>query len=39
MKLPDFYINVEFTKLKIIKNKEGLKIGFTLSIKDATLEF
>lgn len=39
MKTPDFYVNIEFTKLRIIKNREGIKTGFALMLRDVTLEF
>jgi hypothetical protein len=31
---PQFYINVEFCSLKIIKNKFGIKCGFALTLRD-----
>lgn len=31
---PQFFINVEFSSLKIIKNKAGIKCGFALTLRD-----
>ncbi|TNV74643.1 hypothetical protein FGO68_gene5677 [Halteria grandinella] len=39
LRSPDYYVNVEFTKLRIIKNREGVKTGFALMLRDVTLEF
>lgn len=38
-KQPDYYLSVEFSKLRIIKNKEGMKCGFALTLKEITIEF
>ena len=37
--LPMYFVSIEFAKLKVIKNRSGLKIGFTLSLKDVHHSF
>lgn len=39
LRVPEFYVNVEFTKLKVLKQRDGTKIGFSLNLRDICLEF
>jgi hypothetical protein len=39
---PDFYLNIEFAKLTVIKREENgypIKEGFTLSLRERTHDF
>lgn len=37
--VPEFYTNIEFSKMKILKNHSHLKIGFSLSFKSINHQF
>ena len=37
--VPEFYTNIEFAKMKVLKNHSHLKIGFSLSFKSINHQF
>jgi hypothetical protein len=39
MGLPDYYLNIEFATLNVIKNGQGIKCGFNLTFRDKSHDF